>query len=151
MNKNLFIILAAMLFFFGCNKSNQFKVTLNIDDADNQSVYLFKNVDGKSVCIDSAVFAGKNAVMTVAELNGGTVNASGHIIIDGEVYGRALRTHKDVKPIFISIGNFVSLDTACALALKLTDRESHIPIPTRLADLETHIARDQARNAAGQA
>ena len=63
MNKNLFIILAAMLFFFGCNKSNQFKVTLNIDDADNQSVYLFKNVDGKSVCIDSAVFAGKNAVM----------------------------------------------------------------------------------------
>ena len=73
------------------------------------------------------------------------------IVIDGEVYGRALRTHKDVKPIFISVGNFVSLDTACALALKLTDRESHIPLPTRLADLETHIAREAERNAAGQA
>ena len=68
------------------------------------------------------------------------------IVIDGEVYGRALRTHKDVKPIFISIGNFVSLDTACALALKLTDRESHIPLPTRLADLETHIARELEKN-----
>ena len=64
------------------------------------------------------------------------------IVIDGEVYGRALRTHKDVKPIFISIGNFVSLDTACAFAMKLTDKESHIPLPTRLADLETHIARE---------
>lgn len=68
------------------------------------------------------------------------------IVIDGEVYGRALRTHKDVKPIFISIGNYVSLVTACALAMKLTDKESHIPIPTRLADLETHIAREAERN-----
>ena len=76
-------------------------------------------------------------------------NAAGSftdIVIDGEVYGRALRTHKDVKPIFISIGNFVSLDTACDLAMKLTDKESHIPIPTRLADLETHIARERERN-----
>ena len=71
-------------------------------------------------------------------------NASGSftdIVIDGEVYGRALRTHRDVKPIFVSIGNSISLGTACALALQLTDKESHIPIPTRLADLETHIAR----------
>lgn len=76
-------------------------------------------------------------------------NAAGSftdIVIDGEVYGRALRTHKDVKPIFISIGNFVSLDTACALAMKLTDKESHIPLLIRLADLETHIARENERN-----
>lgn len=68
------------------------------------------------------------------------------IVIDGEVYGRALRTHKDVKPVFISIGNYISLDTACTLALKLTDKDSHIPIPTRSADLETHIARENERN-----
>ena len=72
------------------------------------------------------------------------------IIIDGEIYGRALRTHKDVKPIFISVGNYISLDTSCALALKLTDKESHIPLPTRAADLETHIEREAARNGAGQ-
>ena len=64
------------------------------------------------------------------------------IVIDGEVYGRTLRTHKDVRPIFVSVGNYISLDTACALALKLTDRESHVPVPTRLADLETHIERE---------
>ena len=68
------------------------------------------------------------------------------IVIDGEIYGRALRTHKDVKPVFISIGNFVTIDTACSLALKLTDKESHIPLPTRLADLETHIARENEKN-----
>ena len=68
------------------------------------------------------------------------------IVIDGEVYGRALRTHKDVKPVFVSVGNNISLDTACALALKLTDKESHIPVPTRAADLETHIQREAIRS-----
>ena len=64
------------------------------------------------------------------------------IMIDGEVYGRALRTHRDVKPVFVSVGNGISLDTACEIAIKLTEKESHIPLPTRLADLETHIARE---------
>lgn len=67
-------------------------------------------------------------------------------VIDGEVYGRALRTHRDVKPIFISIGNYISPDTACALALQLTDKKSNIPLPTRLADLETHIAREKEQD-----
>ncbi|MCR5807487.1 MAG: rod shape-determining protein [Oscillospiraceae bacterium] len=40
---------------------------------------------GDNIMFTPAV-SGKNAVMTVAELNGGTVNASGHIIIDGEEY-----------------------------------------------------------------
>ena len=31
------------------------------------------------------------------------------IVIDGKVYGRALRTHTGVKPVFVSIGNFVCL------------------------------------------
>ena len=68
------------------------------------------------------------------------------IVIGGEVYGRALRTHTNVKPVFVSVGNGISLDTACMLAMKLTDRESRIPIPTRLADLETHLAREAERN-----
>ncbi len=66
------------------------------------------------------------------------------IVINGEVYGRALRTHASVKPVFVSVGNGISLDTACRLAMEMTDRESHIPIPTRLADLETHIEREAA-------
>lgn len=63
------------------------------------------------------------------------------IVIDGEVCGRALRTHNGVRPVFVSVGNNITLDTACEIAIKLTDKESHIPIPTRLADLETHIMR----------
>ena len=69
------------------------------------------------------------------------------IVIGGEVYGRALRTHKDIKPVFISVGNSISIDTACDIALALTEKESHIPLPTRLADLETHIERESLRKA----
>lgn len=65
------------------------------------------------------------------------------IVINDEVYGRALRTHTGVKPVFVSVGNNISLDTACKFALDLTDKESHIPIPTRFADLETHIERER--------
>ena len=67
------------------------------------------------------------------------------IVIDGEVYGRVLRTHKDVKPVFVSAGNNISIDTACKIAMDLTDKESHIPIPTRLADLDTHIEREKLK------
>ena len=63
------------------------------------------------------------------------------IIINGEVYGRALRTRKNVKPIFISCGNNIDLETSTEIVLNLINNESRLPIPTRLADLETHISR----------
>ena len=72
------------------------------------------------------------------------------IVINGEVYGRALRTHTGVKPVFVSVGSGISLDTATEIALRLTDRESRIPIPTRLADLETHTARAALREQSQQ-
>ncbi len=36
---------------------------------------------------------------------------------------------------------FAVEETACQLALKLTDKDSYVPVPTRLADLETHVER----------
>lgn len=63
------------------------------------------------------------------------------IVRDGSVLGRALRTRRGVKPVYVSVGNRVDLDTVTALALRLTDGESRIPRPTRLADLETHAQR----------
>ncbi|MDE7211336.1 MAG: endonuclease V [Lachnospiraceae bacterium] len=63
------------------------------------------------------------------------------IRVGGEIYGRALRTHAKVKPVFISAGNKVDLDTAVLMAMELTEKESHIPLPTRLADLMTHEER----------
>ncbi len=63
------------------------------------------------------------------------------IIIEGEVYGRVLRTKKDVKPIFISVGNYIDLKTATEIINHCVTKESHIPAPTRLADIETHERR----------
>lgn len=65
------------------------------------------------------------------------------IVIDGEVYGRAVRTIKSVKPIFVSVGNKCDIESATKLALSLTGKESHIPLPTRLADNLTHIERNK--------
>lgn len=63
------------------------------------------------------------------------------ILINKEVYGRTLRTRKDVKPIFVSCGNYIDLETSTEIILNLINNESRLPIPTRLADLETHIIR----------
>lgn len=63
------------------------------------------------------------------------------IRIEGETYGRVLRTHSGVKPIFLSIGNKIDLDTAMQITNTLVTKDSHIPLPTRLADIMTHEIR----------
>lgn len=65
------------------------------------------------------------------------------IMVDGEIYGRVLRTMKDVRPIFLSVGNYIDLDSATKLVCELANNESHIPLPTRLADIETHKMRKE--------
>lgn len=73
-------------------------------------------------------------------------NAYTDIVADGEVCGRVLRTRKDVKPIFISVGNYIDLDTTTEVVCNFTNDESHIPLPTRLADIETHKRRKELRS-----
>ncbi|MFJ8103752.1 endonuclease V [Lysinibacillus sp. NPDC096212] len=68
------------------------------------------------------------------------------IVIDGEVYGRALRSRKDVKPIFVSCGNEIDLDTATNITMHFIKKDSRLPIPTRYADLATHQARKIQRD-----
>lgn len=65
------------------------------------------------------------------------------IVVDGEIYGRVLRTLKDVKPIFISVGNYIDLDATTRVVCDFINEESHIPLPTRLADIETHKMRKE--------
>ncbi len=65
------------------------------------------------------------------------------IIINNDIYGRVLRTHQDVKPIFISCGNFIDLPTTTAVTLEWVNKESRLPMPVRLADLETKRMRRQ--------
>ena len=68
------------------------------------------------------------------------------IVINNEVYGRVVRTHKNVKPIFLSIGNKIDIDTSMEIVKALVTKESHIPIPTRYADIMTHEMRKEYQN-----
>ncbi len=72
-----------------------------------------------------------------------TAGSFSDIELNGEVYGRVLRTQNGIKPVFLSVGNYISLDTATDITMKLISKESHVPIPTRLADIETHYERKQ--------
>lgn len=69
----------------------------------------------------------------------------------GTVYGRALRTHKGIKPIFVSVGNYIDLDTATRIVMSFVNEESRVPVPTRLADLDTHKMRAQYQGAGQRA
>ena len=62
--KTILPLVAAMLVFCGCSKSNRFEVTLNLDNAEGITVYLCKTVEGADVVVDSAVVVDKKAVLT---------------------------------------------------------------------------------------
>lgn len=74
------------------------------------------------------------------------VGAYTDIIVKDKVYGRAVRTSKNAKPIFVSCGNNIDIDSCYEIAMRLLSKDSRIPIPTRLADLETHILRNKFSN-----
>ncbi|MGW0250054.1 endonuclease V [Nocardia goodfellowii] len=65
--------------------------------------------------------------------------------IDGAVVGRALRTRTGVKPVFVSVGHRIDLDTACAQVLALTPNYRQ-PETTRQAD---RLCRQALRSALG--
>ncbi|MFC4009446.1 endonuclease V [Nonomuraea purpurea] len=59
------------------------------------------------------------------------------IVHDGVTVGRALRTQDGVKPVYVSQGHRISLDTATEQVLRLATRY-RLPEPIRQAD---HLAR----------
>jgi deoxyribonuclease V len=62
--------------------------------------------------------------------------SSADLVDGGEVVGRALRTQRGVRPVFVSAGHAVGLDEACDLVLRLSPRY-RLPETTRAAD---HLA-----------
>lgn len=76
---------------------------------------------------------------------GPDAGATAPLVDRGEQVGVALRTRRRAKPIFVSIGNRVSLESAVAWVMKLTDGR-RLPLPIRLA----HDAANAARRAAEQ-
>lgn len=55
------------------------------------------------------------------------------LVDQGETIGAIVRTQTQVKPVYVSIGHRISLDTAIALALELSPRY-RLPETTRQAD-----------------
>lgn len=55
------------------------------------------------------------------------------VYIDGQEMGRALRTRANTKPVLVSVGNRVQLDTACEVSLEMTPF-FRTPEPIRQAD-----------------
>jgi deoxyribonuclease V len=55
------------------------------------------------------------------------------LVDDGEVIGACVRTRPGARPIYVSIGHRVTLETAIRLVLRCTTRY-RLPEPTRLAD-----------------
>lgn len=74
------------------------------------------------------------------------VGAYTDIVINNEVYGRTLRTRENVKPIFVSCGNWIDLETAMEITMYFIEKDSRLPITTRFADLATHEARRVKRD-----
>ncbi|MCO7225337.1 deoxyribonuclease V [Pleionea sp. CnH1-48] len=56
-----------------------------------------------------------------------------HLIDNDQIIGAALRTQKNVKPVYVSVGHRISLPTAIDWILKLTPRY-RLPETTRKAD-----------------
>ncbi|MGF1723168.1 deoxyribonuclease V [Photobacterium nomapromontoriensis] len=55
------------------------------------------------------------------------------LIDENEIIGNVLRTQTNINPVYISIGNRVSLETACKWILKLSQKY-RLPETTRQAD-----------------
>ena len=55
------------------------------------------------------------------------------LLINEGVVGKVLRTQHNVKPVFVSIGHKISLDTAVDWVLKLSPKY-RLPETTRQAD-----------------
>jgi deoxyribonuclease V len=62
------------------------------------------------------------------------------LVHDGEVIGVVLRTREGVKPVYVSIGHRVDLDTAVRLVLRST-RRFRLPEPIRAAHHAASVER----------
>jgi deoxyribonuclease V len=68
-------------------------------------------------------------------------------VYDGEeVIGAVVRSRANVRPIFISAGNFITLEEAVELTLRFVTSKSRIPLITGLADRETKQIRSRLLN-----
>lgn len=82
----------------------------------------------------------KNLLCGTYHEPGNNKGASSPVTYNDKIAGSAVRTRSGVKPVFVSPGNLISVDSAAAAVLKMTPRY-RLPEPVRAA----HRAANQAR------
>lgn len=98
----------------------------------------------KKPCIGVAKTFFRAEENLVFDMPANNVGSSTNIISNnGEVLGIALRTKQNCKPVFVSVGNYMSLGNVKNLIMRFITDESRVPMPTRLADIETHKLRKE--------
>jgi deoxyribonuclease V len=80
-----------------------------------------------------SVGVGKTRLLGAYDPPGDDRGQASPLVDRGEPVGRVLRTQNGVKPVFVSAGHRVDLDTACRHVLALSPRH-RLPETTRLAD-----------------
>lgn len=80
-----------------------------------------------------SIGVGKTAFVGTFDQPGPARGASSDLVLDGEVVGAVLRTQRDVKPVFVSVGHGIDLAAACRYVLALSPR-FRLPETTRQAD-----------------
>jgi len=92
----------------------------------------------------ASIGVAKNPFTFSYEQPGGERGDFTPLLAQGEEVGRALRTRRGVKPVFVSVGHRISLANACAHTLALTPCY-RIPETTRRADALCRRALAEAR------
>lgn len=107
-----------------------------------EAVQLGVDLDIPTIGVAKSYLKVDNLEYDMPDIKKGSYN---NISLSGETVGIALRTMDNVKPVFVSIGNKITLEESYKIVMELCDNKSHIPIPTRLADIETHTLRKRYR------
>ena len=76
---------------------------------------------------------GKSILVGEAQEPGARAGSTSALVNHGETVGTALRTRDQVRPIYVTIGHRISLQSAVRIATQCTDG-FRIPKPTREAD-----------------
>jgi deoxyribonuclease V len=92
------------------------------------------------LCNKSSIGCAKKKLVGSYQLPENKFGATSALIYKQKVIGRVIRTKKNVKPIFVSVGHLTTLDQASVLLVNCV-RKYRIPEPTRLAHLLVSLYR----------
>lgn len=88
---------------------------------------------------------GKTKLIGEAEDPGAKRGDRAFLKDNGDIIGCVLRTQDQIKPVYVSVGHLISLETACEWILRLAS-SFRLPETTRMADQMVRAAIKNSRN-----